>query len=331
MQPSPRNLYILHFEYDRKSTNAGDGSMKAKWLLSFALVLAFMSLIISCANAEDLSNPTTVKVGVWLINVEKVDLAANSYRLDFYLWFKFNSSEISADKVKEFEFINGAPTRDKINETEGYLEYRIRGDFIKTFDFTRYPFETHELIVVLEHKNLDISQLSFEEDPTSDVDPLVNVAGWEMGNFETHVAEHAYSEEAYSQFVFGVTLKRPFLSAFIKSVLPITVITTISLLTFFISPQNFSQRIGLGVTTLMSATAFHLSLLSGIPPTGYLTLADRIMLCVYAIFLYNLSASVYIMKLVDAKKMEEASKFNKKALITLPVLIAVLIMAQLII
>ncbi|MEM1575234.1 MAG: hypothetical protein QXF09_03745 [Nitrososphaerota archaeon] len=52
----------------------------------------------------------------------------------------------------------------------------------------------------------------------------------------------------------------------------------------------------------MSATAFHLALLSGIPPIGYLTLADRIMLIIYAIFLYNLSVSVYIMKLVDAKK-----------------------------
>jgi hypothetical protein len=108
------------------------------------------------------------------------------------------------------------------------------------------------------------------------------------------------------------------------------IITAISLLTFFISPQNFSQRIGLGVTTLMSATAFHLSLLSSIPPTGYLTLADRIMLCVYVIFLYNLSASVYIMRLVDAKKMEEATKFNRKALTTLPVLIVALIMIQLI-
>jgi hypothetical protein len=305
--------------------------MKNKWLFIILLVFVFTSLLVLCAKAGNSSyQSAVVKVGVWLINVEKVDLSANSYRLDFYLWFRFNSSEINAEKVKEFEFINGAPTKDKINETEGYLEYRIRGDFIKTFDFTRYPFETHELTVVLEHKNLDISQLSFEDDPTSDIDPMVNVAGWEIGDFKTFVTEHAYGEDVYSRFVFGVTLKRHFLSALIKNVLPIMIITAISLLTFFISPQNFSQRIGLGVTTLMSATAFHLSLLSSIPPTGYLTLADRIMLCVYVIFLYNLSASVYIMRLVDAKKMEEATKFNRKALTTLPVLIVALIMIQLI-
>ncbi|MEM1508040.1 MAG: hypothetical protein QW262_07315, partial [Candidatus Bathyarchaeia archaeon] len=106
---------------------------------------------------------------------------------------------------------------------------------------------------------------------------------------------------------------------------------TISLLTFFISPQNFGQRIGLGVTTLMSATTFHLALLSGIPPIGYLTFADRMMLSIYAIFLYNLSVSVYIMRLVDAKKNEEAQKFNKKALKLLAVLIIALATIQLII
>jgi len=81
--------------------------------------------------------------------VEKVDLSANNYRLDFYLWFRFNPSEISLAEVKDFEFINGAPTKYKVymNETEGYLEYRVRGDFIKTFYFSQYSFETHELSV----------------------------------------------------------------------------------------------------------------------------------------------------------------------------------------
>ncbi|MEM3577935.1 MAG: hypothetical protein QXX51_05710 [Candidatus Bathyarchaeia archaeon] len=272
-------------------------------------------------------------VGVWLVNIEKVDLAASSYRVDFYLWFWFNSSEISLEEVREFEFVNGVPATKyevKVNETLGYLEYRVRGDFIKTFDFSQYPFETHKLTVELEHKYLNSSFLIFEADPTSTIDEDVNVAGWEIGDFEVGVVEHLYGDEAYSRFVFSITLKRPVISSFIKSVLPIAVITTISLLAFAISPQNFAQRIGLGVTTLMSATAFHLALLSGIPPVGYMTLADRMMLAIYAIFLYNLSASVYIMTLVDAKKTEEAQKFNKKALKTLPILIIALIMIQLI-
>ena len=85
----------------------------------------------------------------------------------------------------------------------------------------------------------------------------------------------------------------------------------ISLLTFFIHPKNFGQRIGLAVSTLMAASAIHLSLLSALPPTGYLTLADRMMLIVYIIFLFNLAVSVYIMRLVDKNRIEEADEVQR--------------------
>ncbi|MCS7124939.1 MAG: hypothetical protein NZ932_05980 [Candidatus Bathyarchaeota archaeon] len=308
--------------------------MRMKSLVVITLLSAFaFAILIGQAEAQHVSsNAAEVYVGVWLVNVERIDLAASSYRLDFYIWFKFNPSEIDLAKVKEFEIVNGAPTRtpEVVAQEEGRIEYRIRGEFIKTFDFTRYPFEVHTLTIELEHKNLNASRLIFKPDSESAIDETVNVAGWEIGGFEQSVVEHSYGHEAYSRYVFSLRLKRPVLSAFVKSVLPISVITTISLLTFFISPQNFGQRIGLAVSTLMAASAFHLSLLSGIPPIGYLTLADRMMLSVYAIFLYNLSVSVYIMRLVDAKRIEEAQKFNAKALKTLAILIVLLIAIQLV-
>lgn len=296
-----------------------------------ALTLIFSLTAVPKVEAEENQKSVKLEVGVWLVNVEKVDLSASSYRLDFYLWFKFNPREISLAEVKEFEFINGLPTKYevKVDGERGYLEYRVKGDFIKTFDFSKYPYETHTLTVELEHKSLNASKLVFKADPTSSVDEGVNIAGWEISEFKTYVVEHSYGDNVHSRFIFSLQIKRPTLSSFVKSVLPVTVITTISLLAFLISPQNFSQRIGLGVTTLMSATTFHLALLSGIPPVGYLTLADKMMISIYVIFLYNLSVSVYIMRLVDMKKIDEAQKFNGKAAKLLPALIIALVAVQL--
>ncbi|MEM1659791.1 MAG: hypothetical protein QXR17_01390 [Candidatus Bathyarchaeia archaeon] len=228
------------------------------------LTLVFLLMATPNVKAEENLKPVTLEVGVWLVNVEKVDLSASSYRLDFYLWFKFNPQEVSLSEVREFEFVNGLPTKYevRVDEENGYLEYRVKGDFIKTFDFSKYPYETHTLTVELEHKSLNASKLILKADPTSSVDEGVNIAGWEIGEFKTYVVEHSYGDNVYSRFIFSIQIKRPTLSSFVKSVLPVTVITTISLLTFLISPQNFGQRIGLGVTTLMSATTFHLALLS---------------------------------------------------------------------
>jgi hypothetical protein len=94
------------------------------------------------------------------------------------------------------------------------------------------------------------------------------------------------------------------------------------------APQNFAQRITLGVTTLLSATAFHLSLLSGIPPTGYHTFADKMMLSVYVIFLFNLSVSVYMMRFVEAKRIDDAVHVCRKSQRFLPILIIILIIVQ---
>ncbi|MCW4044440.1 MAG: hypothetical protein NWE94_02860 [Candidatus Bathyarchaeota archaeon] len=304
-----------------------------KWVAIAILSFTLLALLAGNTAARGASvNPTRVEVGVWLVNVEKVDLSANSYRLDFYLWFRFNPSEISIDEIRNFEFINGAPTKYEVKTdgAAGYLEYRVRGDFINSFDFSNYQFETHELTVEIEHKTLDNSQLIFEGAVDSNIDPDASVSGWTLEGFRTKTTGHSYGEDIYSRFIFSVDLNRPALSSFIKSVLPVAIITTISLLAFFMSPQNFAQRITLGVTTLMSATTFHLSLISGIPPTGYLTFADRMMLSIYAIFLYNLATSVYIMRLVDCKKSDEAIKVNMKAKRFLPVLITILVIIQII-
>jgi hypothetical protein len=294
------------------------------------IFLIFTGLFAAAAQAQTTKNPVEVEVGVWLVNIEKVDLSANSYRLDFYLWFNYNPAEISLEQIRDFEFVNGAPTKYEItvDEQAGYLEYRVKGDFITTFDFSNYQFETHQLPVEIEHKTLDISKLIYKSDPSSNIDPESNISGWNLGSFKTSISEHSYGEWTYSRFIFSANLERPGVSSFIKSVLPIVIITTISLLAFFMSPQNFSQRITLGVTTLLSATTFHLSLINNIPPTGYLTFADKMMISIYVIFLYNLATSVYMMRLVDAKKIDTAVSVNKKALRFLPILILILIVAQ---
>jgi hypothetical protein len=48
------------------------------------------------------------------------------------------------------------------------------------------------------------------------------------------------------------------------------------------------------------------------------------MIGVYALFFYNLSSSVYIMRLVDAKKPENALKIKSMAIKFLPIIVAVI-------
>ena len=299
--------------------------MKKSSILIFALILTLtFSFAITATKAQTQEKPIEVTVGVWLVNVEKVDLASSTFRLDFYMWFKFDPNQINLKQIQDFEFINGSPTKYEISVENGYLEYRVKGDFFKTFDFTDYPFESQQLKVQIEHKSLDSTRLVYIPDmEESKIDEAANVAGWTLTGFAVESIDHSYGSESFSRFVSTVVLQRPLFSSIFKSIMPIAVITTIALLAFFVSPKNFAQRIGLGVTTLLSATAFHLSLLNGIPPTGYLTFADKMMIFVYGLFLYNLSVSVLIMRYIDTKKEDAAERINKRALGILPLIILV--------
>jgi stress response protein SCP2 len=264
--------------------------------------------------------PSTVKAGVWIISVEKVDPAGGTFTIDFYLWFKYG--EIKPN----IEFLNGSPSRiEKITERENYIEYRVKGTFVKPLDFRNFPFDEHLLTVELEDKECGVSKLVFEPDlEESGMDPELAIVGWSAGDFQIFAVEHSYPDENYSRLVFGVTIYRSKLSVVLKNFLPIIVITLISLLTFSISVKNFGQRVGICVTTLMSAVAYHLAALGALPPLGYLTLLDRVMLVVYTLFLYNLAVSVQAMRLVEGGKVAEAEKFETKMQNLLPMIIIIL-------
>ncbi len=262
---------------------------------------------------------------------KKLIYRQSSYRLDFYLWFSFDPSQINATDVDQFEFVNGQPNIKQIDANNSYLEYRVTGDFIKTFDFTNYPFESHTLFIELEHENLDNTQLIYDIDSTSYIEPTAGVSGWNVGSLQTQVLNHSYGDQSFSRPEFDVMLSRPLISGIIKDALPLAIITGISLLAFAMAAEDYNNKMALGITTLLSATAFHLSLLSGIPPTGYLTFADRMMIAVYILFLFNIGSAVYLMTLARKNNKEQAKAFNSKTQKLLPILIIILVIMTILI
>ena len=129
------------------------------------------------------------------------------------------------------------------------------------------------------------------------MESTASVAGWNLGNMQSQMDTTFLSPTNHLMSRIYSYFKQTHDLSGIKSVLPIAIITAISLLAFVMSAEDFTEKMALGITTLLSATAFHLSLLSGIPPTGYLTFADRMMISVYILFLFNIGSAVYLMKL----------------------------------
>jgi len=284
-------------------------------LMAIPVMLIILGASAGAASAQE--EPERVKVGVWINNVEKVDVPSQTFTIDFYIWFRYGKLR------PDIEFLKGSPAMtlitDEQRENENYLEYRVRGVYVGSLNFRDFPFDEHMLTVELEDKRLGAGKLVFEPDLESGINPDLALPGWDVKDFKLYTDVHVYPDENYSKFVFGITVYRSKVSALFKVFFPILIITLISLLSFAISVKNFGQRVSICVTTLMSAVAYHLAALSGLPSLGYLTLFDRIMLVVYTLFLYNLLVSVQAMRLVEAEKVKQAEEFETRMQNLLPV------------
>ena len=300
------------------------------------IILAFL-LLLSIQNTKSESEEYTsfneqnlqqYKIGAYLLNVGRIDLQAGAYDIDFYMWIYSENSDFTKEKPK-FEFMNGRATIEPITIEPHYYEARVKGTFLKNMDFHEYPFEKLYLTIEIESID-DTSSVKFVADiDESGVDKLVNIPGWSIKNSSSDIITHEYSDgKSYSRYIFSLVTERYFLSSFLKTIFPIIIITTIAMLAFWMSPTNFAPRIGLAASTLLAAVAAHLNAANQLPPIGYLTLLDKIMIIAYALFLNNLLSMVIQMRLVDHDKKAEAIRVNAGMRKIIPVIAIVLFLSM---
>ncbi|MCX7750378.1 MAG: hypothetical protein N2320_02275 [Candidatus Bipolaricaulota bacterium] len=266
-----------------------------------------------------LAKPAEVRVGVYVLNLGRFDLGSGSYTVDFYLSLK-------ADRpipLDEFEFMNGrAATVDRLIDTPTEKFFRIQANLSQNLDLRRYPFDEHLLTIEIEDKRRTTDDLVYVADrDASGVDPSVIVVGWKLVGWETAVTAHDYEVygETYSRYVFGLRIQRVFLNAVIKSFLPIACMLLVGFLSLLLAPDKVTTRLSLNISTLLGAVMFHVNLTNSIPPVGYLTLADRVMIATYLVLFLILLSGVAILRWAEREdRKAQALRLYHQALGILP-------------
>jgi hypothetical protein len=171
--------------------------------------------------------------------------------------------------------------RQEYDQTPTNWNYRIQALLTGSFDLHKYPFDSHDLSILIEDGNATVDSLVYEPDANKDgLDNSIIIAGLNLHRPTTaRVIEHYYPnfDETYSQYVFTLHVERPVLSGILKGILPALFILIIGFMCFLIAPQRVSDRIMLSTSSLIGSVLYHLSLTSAIPPVGYMTFADTFM------------------------------------------------------
>jgi hypothetical protein len=291
-----------------------------------ALWLGLALLAGGVSVAEETNATREVKVGIYVLNLGKLDVGTGAFTADFYLSLK------SADPIPDnsFEFLNGrAASLEKIEDRDGGREkfYRVLANLSTPVDLKHFPFDDQKLEIVLEDKTEPIGKLRYVPNPEeSGMDAAIVFPGWDIRRWGVSTARHDYPVygESYSQAIYTVDIGRIKMNSFLKTFMPVLFLMLIVMSSFILNPDQITTRLGAISSALVASAMFHISIANQIPPVGYLTFADKFMVLTYFILLSCFFMSLMVFVLQNRKEEERAKRIHrfteKLTLIGMPVL-----------
>jgi len=250
------------------------------------------------------SNPNEVKTGIFLDRISNFDMLQSKWQFDYYQWFKWNPKKINFTNIQELkkgiisiqsspiQIINGEIERIEImsffvNDTgdSAYVNYFIKATSSNIFDISDFPLDKQLLLINIEHKDHEISDLKFIYDSSlNQISSRVSVNSYVLGNvynlckINTYYTDFGYKSDdryanSFSQYRFGVLLKREGYNYYFKLLIILMIILSISFLSFFAS-ENDKIRIVTGC--LFATTASYYFYGSKIPPTSKITILELV-------------------------------------------------------
>lgn len=295
----------------------------------------------------DLPTPRPVSVGMYVFHVPELDLSTNSYLVDFYLWFRWQGDDI--DPSTTFEFMNlvggwdlmeitvytddeGEPAIEDLGDGWRYQVFHYQGRFGHAFDIRAYPFDSQELVIMLEDTDMVIDDMVYVVDDGSlTLHPGLTIPGWDIEGVDAEVIEQDYptnfgdtrrapGADRYSRFRYAVRVSRPVLGYAATTLLPIAIVMLITMVMFLIESKYFEGRLGLGITSLISAVALQLTAAGDLPANGYLVLLDHVYNLSYAVIFLSLAESVISVRIYDKGETERARRLDLFTMLAMLVL-----------
>ncbi len=257
--------------------------------------------------------PTEVTVGVYVNDIQQMDLQSHSYVMDFYVWFRWQNADVNPQAT--LEFMNPFQLWGHINTPlyeapqdlpDGwkYTAIRYQGQFNSKLPLEKYPFDTQNLIVEFEDNSAGTSGLVYVPDKEGiTINPELTLPGYLIGKptlninakpYPTNFGDTRLTElEPYSRVTVTVPVSRPWLTYAIKIILPILLVAATAALVYFIHPSFVEGRIGMGITALLTLVALQLTSNSQLPEVDYLMMIDMLYIAAYLFVIASLAQVVY--------------------------------------
>jgi hypothetical protein len=307
----------------------------------------------AAAAGAPAEGPTKVAIGYHIFDIRNVDLKAQSFYADFYMWMRYIPKDETQKALieKKWEFMNGKAESkpeeaivDEADDAAGqrYVCWRMSGTFNFKAYLRNYPFDTQTLEIAIEHATLETGDVLFMDDTDSykksaipdslwGVKEDLDIPEFSLRRTDRRTTESVYKTDfgdprntkgtsSYSRFVVSIKFSRDFMPYFFKIIIPLIVIVAMAYLVFFLPPKEIQTASGLAITALLSCIAFNVSVSQNLPEVGYLVVSDKFFICTYILLFLTLLQCVMTYVWHDVGRTEFAEKWDKICRIVFPIL-----------
>lgn len=296
--------------------------------------------------------PTEVFVGMHVVELRSVDVRAQSFYADFYLWLRFKTAGLDEAKlaaVQGVEPVNGKfDSKEVIDEKqvgdEKYVCWRVTGTFFFVAELKKYPFDTQVLPITLEAASLESDEVVLVDDRGSyargttpesrwGLSPTLSIPDYVLRGVErkTWAAEYPTNfgdptklkaATHYSRYSLLTKFEREYWSYAFKILIPLLVILAMAYLVFFLPAVQLDTSASVAMTALLSCMAYNVAVSQSMPEIGYLVLSDKFFIGTYVLLLLTLAQTFWTFVLDANGRGELALRIDRLSRVVFPLLVA---------
>ncbi|MEI8393458.1 MAG: hypothetical protein WCF85_01895 [Rhodospirillaceae bacterium] len=275
------------------------------------------------------TEPSKVKVGMYITQLYDFDMAKRSFSVTFWGWF------IHADQkykpLENVEIVNAKSSTVKFSavlpkETKEGTVYWDQAKYSaiigQDWDIQKFPFDTQKLIINLEDGVNDTTSTVFVADSANtNIDSSVKIPGWSIESLEIKSSDTVYNttfgdptlqgSSTYSKISAIITVKREGFRLLLSTFIGFFVAFALVSLTYFIDTEWMAgSRVGLCGGAIFASVGNMYVINNYLPPVSIFTLADAIEASTFVTIIFAILTVVMVKALKDIKKPELAERMN---------------------
>jgi hypothetical protein len=276
------------------------------------------------APAAPRSGPSEVKIGMYINDIQSIDLASYSFVADVYVWLRDSDPDLKPGDT--FEWMNMFAPDDHVQTTiyevpermpdgSDYQVFRHQGPFAAKFSIKTFPFDKHTLTIEIEDREFDAGRLVYVAEEVT-INPEIQLPGFIIGKPTIRIENRPYptafgdianpTPAPYSRAVVTIPISRPVWSGIVKSMLPLFIVILVAAAALLLGPEHVEARVGLSITALLTLVALQFSAMTGLPEVGYLLMLDQVYIASYAFVLLVVGLLVFTTNQEDKAQEDRA-------------------------